>query len=207
MLESTWVRFWMLWNSLCHKKYDAKLLWLYQVYTKFDQGLHYKKEKSLHKVYIISLHKVYTIYSAFLLSLHRVWVNIPACKPSVNLIFAALHHLKTWNEHISATNCPFETNQRTDLITASNRNFVLVCGTFNPYANICPMIEKVENGVIFGAPDIQKKLSDFSLRWHAMYNVRQRTSGPSMSLSRCLWPVVRLWQYGSKHWFARNWVP
>jgi hypothetical protein len=31
------------------------------------------------------------------------------------------------------------------------------------------MIEKVENGVIFGAPDIQKQLSDFSLRWHAMY--------------------------------------
>ena len=86
MLESMWLRFWMLWNLLCHKKYDAKLLRLNQVYTKFDQGLHYKKEKSLHKVYIISLHKVYTICSAFLLSLHRVWVNIPACKPSVNLI-------------------------------------------------------------------------------------------------------------------------
>jgi hypothetical protein len=69
--------------------------------------------------------------------------------------FAALHHLKTWNEHISATNCPFETNQRTDLITASHRKFVLVYGTFNPYANLCPMVEKVENGVIFGAPDIQ----------------------------------------------------
>ncbi len=157
----------------CHKKYDAKLLWLYQVYTKFDEGLHYKKEKSLHKVYTLSLHKVYIITSVFLLSLHKVYVNIPACKPSVNLIFAALHHLKTWNEHISATNCPFETNQRTHLITASNQKFVLVCGTFNQYANLCPMIEKVEDGVIFGAPDIQKKLSDFSLRWHAVYNLRQ----------------------------------
>ncbi len=46
------------------------------------------------------------------------------------------------------------------------------------------MIEKVENGVIFGAPQIQKKLSDFSIHWHAIYNVRQRTSVPSMSLSR-----------------------
>ncbi len=72
MLESTWLRFLMLWNSLCHKKYDAKLLWLYQVYTKFDQGLHDKKEKSLHKVYIESLRKVYTITSVFLLSLHKV---------------------------------------------------------------------------------------------------------------------------------------
>ncbi len=64
------------------------------------------------------------------------------CKPN----FAALHHLKTWNEHISATNCPFETNQRTDFITASNRKIVLVCGTFNPYANICPMIKKLQMG-------------------------------------------------------------
>ena len=45
-----------------------------------------------------------------------------------------------------------------------------------------------------------KKLSGFSILRCAMYNVRQRTSGPSMSLSRCLWPVVWLWQDGSKHW-------
>ncbi len=61
------------------------------------------------------------------------------------------------------------------------------------------MIEKVVNGVIFGAPDIQNNLFDFSIRSCFIYNVCQRTSGPSMSLSRCLCPIIRLWQDGSKH--------
>jgi hypothetical protein len=59
-------------------------------------------------------------------------------------------------------------NRRTDLIIASNQNIVLVCGTFNLYANLCPMIDKVANGVIFGAPYIQKHLSNFSIRRCAM---------------------------------------
>ena len=36
-------------------------------------------------------------------------------------------------------------------------NIVLLCGTFNPYATIHTMMQKVVNGVIFGAPDVENK--------------------------------------------------
>ena len=74
-------------------------------------------------------------------------------------------------------------SQRTDLMAIHNKKIVLVCRAFNPYATIRPMIEKVVNGVIFVAPDIQNQLSDFSKRRCALYNTCRRTSGPSMSLS------------------------
>ena len=38
---------------------------------------------------------------------------------------------KTWNTHISATNDPFDTSQRTGLLTISKRQIVLVFGTFH----------------------------------------------------------------------------
>ena len=38
-----------------------------------------------------------------------------------------------------------------------NQKIVLVFGSFHPYAAIHPMFEKVVNGVISDAPDLQKK--------------------------------------------------
>ena len=47
----------------------------------------------------------------------------------------------SWNSHISATNDPFDMSQRTVLITVSNRQMGLVCGTFYLCATICLHIE------------------------------------------------------------------
>ena len=47
----------------------------------------------------------------------------------------------SWNSHISATNDPFDMSQRTVLITVSNRQMGLVCGTFYLCATIWLHIE------------------------------------------------------------------
>ena len=98
-------------------------------------------------------------------------------------------------------------SQRTDLITVCNQNIVLVCGAFKPYATKRPMFEHVVDWVIFGAPDIQNQLSDFCKRRCALHNTCRRTSGPSLSLSWWLWPILQLWQDRSTHQFSENWVP
>ncbi len=46
LLESTCLRFPMLWNTISHIKIKAKSLWLYSVYTKFDQSLHQSRKKN-----------------------------------------------------------------------------------------------------------------------------------------------------------------
>ena len=73
---------------------------------------------------------------------HRSFWFTTAWKTKYKLIFGAHHEPKSWNDHILATNYPFETSQRADLIAVSYRNIVLLCGAFNPYATIRPMIEK-----------------------------------------------------------------
>ena len=47
----------------------------------------------------------------------------------------------SWNSHISATNDPFDMRQRTVLITVSNRQMSLVCGTFYLCATMWMHIE------------------------------------------------------------------
>jgi hypothetical protein len=47
----------------------------------------------------------------------------------------------SWNSYISATNDPFDMSQRTVLITVSNRQMGLVCGTFYLCATIWMHIE------------------------------------------------------------------
>ena len=43
---------------------------------------------------------------------------------------------QTWNGHISATNQPIATSQRTERITVSTRQIVLVCGTIDSFPRI-----------------------------------------------------------------------
>jgi hypothetical protein len=52
----------------------------------------------------------------------------------------------TWNSHISATIDPFDMSQRTVLITVSDRQMGLVCGTFYPFATIWLHIENWTRG-------------------------------------------------------------
>ena len=53
--------------------------------------------------------------------------------------------------------------------------------------------------LIFGAPHPQNQVSDFSKRQCTLCNARRRTSGPSLSLPGCFWPILRPRQDRSKH--------
>jgi hypothetical protein len=86
----------------------------------------------------------------------------------------------TWNGHISATNYSLETSQRTDLITASDRLIVLVCGIFHPFATIWRKIkiDRLRGGHLWctSLAEHWKKASDFSMR----------VGGQSAQVSSCL---------------------
>ncbi len=110
---------------------------------------------------------------------------------------------KTWNDYISATNHPFETSQRTDLITVYDRQTVLDCGAFDPYATIWPMIENDLEALFWRIrkPKINVRFQQTPMD---LYNAVRRTSSPSLSLLGCSWPILRLWQDRSQHRFAKN---
>ncbi len=110
---------------------------------------------------------------------------------------------KTWNDHISATNHPIETSQRTDLITGYDRQTVLDCGAFDPYATIWPMIE---NGLVAlfwrtRKPKINVRFQQTPMH---LYNAFRRISSPSLSLPECSWPILRLWQDRSQPRITQN---
>ena len=69
MMESTSLKFPMLWNIIGHQIWDTTSLWISRVYTKCDPSLHKLEKQSLHQVYMLQNLWVYTLY---IHSLHTV---------------------------------------------------------------------------------------------------------------------------------------
>jgi hypothetical protein len=101
---------------------------------------------------------------------------------------------QTWNGHISATNYPFETSQRTEV--TNELCWFVVYFTFSLRSD-CR--SKIDRGGHLWSTRALKLRSDFSTRGCILCSARGRAIGPSLILSGWSWQILWLWQNRPKH--------